>query len=660
MAKCYRKDYPRPQFVRNNWENLNGIWDFRFDDEDAGERESWYEDFPGTMKIRVPFTYETKASGIQDERSHNYIWYGRKFQVDAELLEKNDYILHFEGSDFLTKVWVNGQYAGSHRGGYARFSFVITELLRDGENELVVRVEDSFDMQMPRGKQRWIGKNYGCWYVQTTGIWKTVWAEYAPKIRFLDVKMTPDFEEEALRLELNVRMPADRPIWGRGQTGDQDKGEGRGEAGNQDKGEGRGEAGSQDKSERQGEVEERRAFERDREDEGQRQDGGLMAEITVSFEGTFINRTVIAVTSGHVRMQIDMFVQKLDDFEWGIKTWSPGEPNLYDIRFRLLESGGTVDEVDSYFAMREIRIDGPNVLLNGRPLYQRLILDQGYWKGSGLTPPCEDALVEDIDKILALGYNGVRKHQKTEDERFLYWCDVKGVLVWSEMASAYRYSDDAAAEFTQEWMEIVKQNYNHPCIIVWTPFNESWGISQVKTKALQQHFTEAIYHLTKSVDQYRPVIANDGWEHTVSDIITLHDYEESGETLLRRYADYKDEILANRVYHCSSRPAFADGYGYHGQPVIISEFGGIAFDNNDDGWGYGNKVGSGEDFIRRFDEITTAVKQIPYVCGYCYTQVTDVQQEMNGLLDEERNYKVDPEAIREINEREVGYWRSNM
>ncbi len=600
MIRCYQKDYPRPQFVRDNWENLNGVWEFGFDDGNTGERERWYEHFPGELKIQVPFTYETKASGIQDEKIHNHIWYRRKIQADARMLEENDYVIHFEGSDFYTKLWVNGQYAGSHRGGYARFSFDITELLRDGENELVVKVEDSDDMRQPRGKQRWISENFGCWYVQTTGIWKTVWSEYVPKIRLGGVKMTPDLEEQALKLELDVEAPGDKL------------------------------------------------------------DGELLVETTVSFDGVFINRLITAVTAGHMQTQIDLFAKKPGDFEWGIKTWSPEHPDLYDIRFRLLEDGQAVDEAGSYFAMREIRIDGPNVLLNGRPLYQRLILDQGYWKDTHLTPPDEEALIEDIDKIQALGYNGLRKHQKTEDERFLFWCDVKGMLVWSEMASTYRYSDDAVFEFTREWMEIIRQNYNHPCIIVWTPFNESWGISRVKRNPLEQHFTEAVYHLTKSIDKYRPVIVNDGWEHTVSDIITLHDYEEAGGTLFERYVNCKEDILSNRVYHCSSKSAFAEGYTYQGQPVMISEYGGIAFNNDDKGWGYGNKVESREEFIRRFEEITNAVKEIPYVCGYCYTQITDVQQEINGLLDEERNFKIEPEVIREINEKEIGYWRSNM
>lgn len=596
--KCYRKDYPRPQFVRDNWENLNGTWDFGFDDGNVGERERWYESFPGDREIRVPFTYETKKSGIGDETRHDNVWYRRKVRVDGGRLAQNRYIIHFEGSDFVTKLWVNGRYAGSHRGGYARFSFDITDLLRDGENELTVKAEDSYDLQQPRGKQRWMNENFACWYVQTTGIWKTVWTEYVPKLSLAYVKMTPNLETLSLELEMEVDVPENR------------------------------------------------------------MGPDLMVETVISYEGEFINRAMTAVNESRLETAVSVFRQMPHLFESGIKTWSPEDPALYDIEFRLVENGNVVDEIGSYFAMREIRIDGPNILLNGRPLYQRLILDQGYWRDSHLTPPSEEALIEDIDKIHQLGYNGLRKHQKTEDERFLYWCDVKGMLVWSEVAAAYRFTDYAVCEFTREWMEIVKQNYNHPCIITWTPFNESWGINRVETQREQQHFTEAVYHLTKSMDKHRPVIVNDGWEHTVSDIITLHDYEEAGKILAARYTQYKDEILSTGVYHCLHKSAMANGYAYQGQPIIISEYGGIAFNNDDSGWGYGNKVESKEDFVKRFDEITTAVKEIPYVCGFCYTQVSDVQQEINGLMDIDRNFKVDPEVIREINERRVGYWRS--
>ena len=496
----------------------------------------------------------------------------------------------------MTTLWVNGQKAGSHRGGYARFSFDITDLVKDGENELVVRVEDTFDMQQPRGKQRWCDENYQCWYVQTTGLWKTVWTEYVPKVSLKTVKMTPNLEECTLEVEYQVDAPD--CMW----------------------------------------------------------DGSLSVEATVTFDGKFINKVCTAVVSEHVNTTIDIS-KKNSGFAWIVKMWSPEEPNLYDITFKVVKDAEVVDTVGSYFAMREIRIEQRNILLNGRPLYQRLILDQGYWKDSHLTPPSEEALIEDIDKIHALGYNGLRKHQKTEDERFLYWCDVKGMLVWSEMAAAYDFSDYAVEEFTREWLEIVKQNYNHPCIITWTPFNESWGISQVETCEKQQHFTEAIYYLTKSIDKYRPVIVNDGWEHTISDILTLHDYEEVGKLLKKRYVDCEEEIYSTEVYHSLFKSAMANGYDYIGQPVIISEYGGIAFNNDDNGWGYGNKVNTEEDFVKRFDKITTAVKEIPYVCGYCYTQVSDVQQEINGLLDSDRNFKVNAAVIKEINERQIGYWR---
>lgn len=603
--KCYKKDYPRPQFVRDNWVNLNGTWDFGFDDANQGEKEKWYEKFPGELKIEVPFTYETKLSGIQDERRHDNIWYHKTITVDASKLTDNRLLIHFEGSDFHTKLWVNGAYAGDHKGGYARFSFDITELVKDGENELTVKVEDSFDTQQPRGKQRWIDENFGCWYVQTTGIWKTVWTEYVPDIRLDYVKMTPNLHDMALEIEYQIDAP-----------------------------------------------------------ESAMAGGNLMVVAAVTFGDMLISKTMTVMTSDHTKTKIDVFHktngQTNCGMEWGVRTWSPESPDLYDITFEVVSDGKIFDTVGSYFAMREIRIDGSNILLNGHPLYQRLILDQGYWKDSHLTPPSEEALIEDIDKIHALGYNGLRKHQKIEDERFLYWCDVKGMLVWSEMAAAYEYSDYAVEEFTREWLEIVHQNYNHPCIITWTPFNESWGISQVETEPMQQHFTEMIYHLTKSIDRYRPVIVNDGWEHTVSDIITLHDYEEVGETFYKRYMEFKEQILTTEVYHSSIKSALANGFAYKGQPIIISEYGGIAFNNDDSGWGYGNKVNTKEDFIRRFDEITTAVKEVPYCCGFCYTQVSDVQQEINGLMDMDRNFKVDPAVIKEINERKIGYWRSYM
>lgn len=591
--KCYIKDYPRPQFVRGNWEDLNGIWDFSFDDDNVGEAQRWHQAFPASRSIRVPFTYETKLSGIGDESRHDNVWYHRTLHVNGELLKENRYILHFEGSDFITKVWVNGSYAGSHRGGYSRFSFDISEFLTDGENSLTVKVEDSADLQQPRGKQRWLTENFSCWYVQTTGIWKTVWSEYVPKINLAGVKLTPDLNNFRLELEYEINAPENRL------------------------------------------------------------DGTLLVEAVITFRDAMVSRTLTAATDRTVTAVADMFLKSARSHYYNAPVWTPESPNLYDVRLRLLDGERVLDEIGSYAAMRQIRIDGTNILLNDMLLYQKLILDQGYWRDSHLTPPSEEALIEDINKIRALGYNGLRKHQKTEDERFLYWCDVKGMLVWSEAPAAYRYCDYAAEEFLSEWLEIVKQNYNHPCIITWAPVNESWGVNKIQTNVRQQHFAQAVYHATKMIDPHRPVIVNDGWVHTVSDIITLHDYEASGSSLAARYGDHKEQLLSNGIYFNNNYPAFAEGFSYQGQPVLISEFGGIAMDNAGEGWGYGGKVSGQEDFLRRFDDTVTAVKELSYVCGYCYTQLTDVQQEINGLLDIDRNFKLPPEQIKKINDRRV-------
>ncbi|MCL2043072.1 MAG: beta galactosidase jelly roll domain-containing protein [Treponema sp.] len=586
--KCYQNGYPRPQFVRDrqSWENLDGPWDFSFDDKNEGIAKKWFNTFPAGREIIVPFCHESPASGIGDSSRHDVVWYRKTLTLHPRQKQGSRVILHFEGSDYHTKLWVNGSFAGSHDGAYARFSFDITSYVKPGNNTLTVRAEDSPDISQPRGKQRWKNESYGCWYVQTTGIWKTVWLEYVNPSHIASVKMTPFPSRGILDIEAEIESPCE----------------------------------------------------------------DMELEVQISFKDLMV--TKLTADAGAKRLCLSAGVFSTAVCEWGLHTWSPGNPNLYDISFTLKKSGKIIDQVLSYFGMREIRIDGRYILLNGHPLYQRLILDQGYWKDSHLTPPGEQALVTDIDKILSAGYNGVRKHQKVEDERFLYWADVKGLLVWSEMASAYEFNDDAVSMFTREWMEVVKQHYNHPSIITWTPFNESWGISSIKNRADQQAFTQTIYYLTKSYDQYRPVICNDGWEHTVSDIITLHDYEEKGDDFFARYGEHLEEILNNRLYPNLHRACFASSHTYRGQPIIISEYGGIAFDDGQ-GWGYGNKVTTKEDFIKRFDAITTAIKKVNGLCGFCYTQVTDVQQEINGIMDMDRNFKIDPDILREINERKV-------
>ena len=578
----HRTEYPRPQFRRPSWVNLNGTWHFSFDDENIGEKERWYQNPNFTTHIQVPFTYETKASGIGDELFHPYVWYHRTFEIPNKEIGKR-VILRFQASDYLTKVWINGAYVGEHVGGNAAFSFDITHaIVDDQKNSLVVKVEDSQSCHQPRGKQRWIDENFGCWYVQTTGIWQTVWLEFLPDEHIEHVKITPNIDTNCVAFDFRFN-------------------------------------GAHNKH--------------------------LRVETIISFNGKLVKQFSFSPDRAQMYFEINILSEI---HEWKVMHWSPERPHLYDVTFRLFKDEALQDEVNAYFGMRKISIKDGQVLLNNKPIYQKLLLDQGYWPDTMLTPPSDEAMLADIENTLAMGFNGVRKHQKIEDERFLYWCDKKGLLVWSEMASSYEFSDDAIENFTNEWLEIISQLYNHPSIVTWVPFNESWGIPNILTDAKQQAFTESIYYLTKSLDPMRPVIVNDGWEHTISDIITLHDYEEYKEAFLDRYSN-KDKILTNEIPHNNHKYVFAEGYQYKGQPIIISEYGGIAF-NDDEGWGYGNQVESEEEFLNRYRSVTDAIKSLPYITGYCYTQITDVQQEINGLLKADRTPKISLEKIRRVND----------
>ncbi|WP_018933018.1 glycoside hydrolase family 2 protein [Gracilibacillus lacisalsi] len=576
-----RTEYPRPQFQRDSWMNLNGTWKFAFDDQNIGESDKWHQNLTEIMDIQVPFTYETKASGIGDEQFHPYVWYQRSFEIPTDQIGKK-VLLHFQASDYLTKVWVNGAYIGSHKGGNAHFSFDISNAVTTNDkNEVVVKVEDSNSCYQPRGKQRWKGDNFGCWYVQTTGIWQTVWLEFLENKSIEHVKMTPNIDANSVVFDYSL-------------TGNIDE--------------------------------------------------QLRVETTIQFKGETVKHFSFTPSRSTMHFEVDLLAEI---HEWKVMHWTPEHPNLYDVTFCLYEGDRLLDEVHSYFGMRKVSIKNGQVLLNNRPIYQKLLLDQGYWQDTMLTPPSDEAMIEDIEKTLEMGFNGVRKHQKLEDERFFYWCDRKGLLVWSEMAATYEYSEQAVENFTKEWLEIVQQYYNHPSIITWVPFNESWGVPHISTNKKEQAFTESIYYLTKSMDTERPVIVNDGWEHTISDIITLHDYEEFGERFLDRYRN-KEAIVQNDIAHNNDKYPFANGYTYKGQPIIISEYGGIAF-NEGSGWGYGNQVETEEQFLNRYRNITNAIKDIPYISGYCYTQITDVQQEINGLLKEDRTPKISLEKIKQIN-----------
>ncbi|MEN6537539.1 MAG: sugar-binding domain-containing protein [Bryobacteraceae bacterium] len=334
------------------------------------------------------------------------------------------------------------------------------------------------------------------------------------------------------------------------------------------------------------------------------------------------------------------------------KLWTVRSPNLYDVTFEVRRGGAVMDRVQSYFGFRSVSTGDGRVLINHRPVYLRMVLDQGYWPESTITPPSDEAIRYDIRMIKEMGFNGARKHQKLEDPRYLYWADKMGLYVSSEMANAYLFDGDYVQRFTAEWIEAVLRDYNHPSIIMWTPVNESWGVPDL-TDPQQESHVKALYSLTKSLDPTRLAIDNDGWEHgDATDLITLHDYIRTGDEIYNRFKDIGKP--GTRIPDVS-RVTMLPGYEYTGKPILFSEFGGIAFippghQAPSHAWGYQGAEKTAESVLERMRGQYEAFAKIPAFGGVCYTQLTDVEQEINGLMTYDRKPKFDVKTIREINE----------
>ena len=339
------------------------------------------------------------------------------------------------------------------------------------------------------------------------------------------------------------------------------------------------------------------------------------------------------------------------------RLWSPDTPNLYDVTFELRRGTQVLDRVKSYFGFRTIAIGSDTLLLNRRPLFLRTVLDQGYWPDSILTPPTDEAIQYDIRMMKEMGFNGARKHQKIEDPRFLYWADKMGLLVSGEMANAVKYDEIYASRFTREWIEAVERDYNHPSIFMWIPINESWGVPNLQDPRQQQHLI-SLYALTKSLDPTRPVIDNDGWEHTDhTDLMSLHDYARTGEIMTSKYA--KLSRAKGSLIPDNGRPALIPGYSYNGSPYWMSEFGGVAYlppgmEASAEAWGYSGVERNEAAAKTRIAGLFNAASKLPFNAGYCYTQLTDVEQEINGLMTYDRKPKFDVKIIKEWNS--YGRW----
>lgn len=510
------------------------------------------------------------------------------YQKEFELKpESGRVLLHFGAVDYQTLVWVNGLLVAGHEGGHTPFHADITYALNEsGQQVVTVYAEDDpHDLAKPRGKQDWQLEPHSIWYPRTGGIWQTVWLEQVPSTYIQKIRWTPNFDGFEFRLETFV-------------TGDiQDD---------------------------------------------------LTIGVRLWHQGKLLADDRYKVISGEANRKICLSDPGIDDSRNDL-LWSPEHPTLLDAEITLRHGDVTLDTVRSYTALRSVGTHRDRFMLNGRPYRLRMVLDQGYWPDTLLAAPSSEALKRDVELAKAMGFNGVRKHQKVEDPRYLYWADRLGLMVFGEMPSAYRFTSRAIPRLVHEWTEVINRDYSHPCIVVWVPFNESWGVPNLTAMRTHRAAVEALYHLTHTLDPTRPVIGNDGWEASATDILGIHDYDCNPETLRARYASDPTQDLFDRRQP-AGRILTLEGYPHSGQPVMLTEFGGIAYArgikaNSDRAWGY-SRAHSERDFLDNYSRLLEVVNATAMFSGFCYTQFADTFQETNGLLYADRTPKISLERIR--------------
>ena len=569
-----RSEFPRPQLFRGeeNWINLNGQWEFDYDNGRSGEERGMFTaDAEYNLEITVPFCPESELSGIGNTDFIYCVWYRRMCEIPESWdLIKGRVLVHFGAVDYEAKVWVNDRAVGTHRGGYSSFRFDITDALAGSRRfRLTVRAED--DTRSPAqasGKQSPRLKSFGCHYTRTTGIWQTVWLEYVPRYYVRDLFLTPDVKNG----RLSVRVRHDRYV-------------------------------------APGTVITARAI-----DEGE-----IAAEARCEAKW------------GETEFYLEITRPKL---------WEPGNAFLYGLELIVEAPGELTDRIWSYFGMRSVEVTPKCVLINGRPVYQRLVLDQGFNPRGIYTAPTDDFLRQDILRSMALGFNGARLHQRVFEQRFFYWADKLGYLCWGEHANwGYAVENPALfIDYMNEWSEIVERDYSSPSVIGWCPFNETVPADPA---------IGAIYRLTKRLDPSRPVIDTSGWCHHISadgrtgtDLYDFHDYEQNAEALAQKLRPYSEGVVPPHAPVTDPKAWVKD------TPYFCSEFGGTQWAPGREGWGYGTGPKSEEEFVARFGSLVTLMLKDPDMCAFCYTQLTDVEQEVNGLYTYDRELKFPAEVLR--------------
>ena len=569
-----RPEYPRPQFERTDWVNLNGQWTFEMDFGSSGEQRGWTNTKGLSKKITVPFCPESELSGIGYTDFIPCVWYQRNINIPAEWNGKK-ILLHFGAADYETKVYVDGKMVGEHKGAGSSFNFDITSYVKAGQQaNLVVRVYDNLRGGMqPGGKQCTALYSAGCSYTRVTGIWQTVWMEAVNEQALKNVFAIPDIDQQQLVV---------RPEF---------------------------------------------------YNEGN--DNTLTVEVKDG-KKTVAKRTSQASNQSTIVLPIK-----------NAHLWSPEDPYLYDVKYTVKNAQGEViDEVSSYMGMRKVHISGGYFYLNNKPYFQRLVLDQGYYPDGIWTAPSDEALRQDIEMSKAVGFNGARLHQKVFEERYYYWADKLGYLTWGEEASWVLNINNelAVRNFLTEWAEIVVRDRNHPSLVTWTPLNETWNA----TPGVYVRFVNDLYDLTKAIDPTRPINDASGDSHVKTDIWSVHDYTRE-----------PDKLIANHTIKAGVEPYrnmkdkdFLSNYA--GQPYMVDEFGGLPWipkEERANSWGYGANIDTVEEFYSILEKEIDALKACKHVVGFCYTQITDVEQEKNGIYYYNRKPKFDTARVKAIFEK---------
>lgn len=569
-AELPRPEYPRPQFEREAWMNLNGTWSFDFDFGESGKDRNYQNSQDLGKQILVPYCPESKLSGVQHVDFINCMWYQRKISIPSDWNNKKIF-LNFGAVDYMAEIYIDGNMIQRHYGGSSSFSVDVTRFVKAGqEHNLVIQVKDDLRSGLQTGGKQCTGYySGGCSYTRVTGIWQTVWMEAVAENGLKSTVVRSDIDQKQLIITPEFYKESDYTL------------------------------------------------------EVVLKDGNK----------TIAKKSVLCTNNSVIVLPVK-----------NMKLWSPESPFLYDIVYQVKDhDGNVIDEVKSYAGMRKVHIADGKFYLNNEPYFQRLVLDQGYYPDGIWTAPSDEALKNDIILGKNAGFNGARLHQKVFEERYYYWADKLGYITWGESASWVMDVNNelAARNYLSEWSEIVTRDRNHPSLVTWTPLNETWG----SRDGVYTRFVRDIYNITKAIDPTRPVNDASGDDHVVTDIWSVHNYEQDGTKL---YEQLKFEEGKEPYRNSRDKKYLAV---YEGQPYMVDEFGGIGWmapEDRKDSWGYGGLPQTEEEFYARLESQIKALKDSEHVTGFCYTQLTDVEQEKNGIYYYDRSPKLDMNRIKAI------------